>query len=74
MLSTPTRKDLLAIIGLKAFNVRQLVPDPADFCRPFSKREIDQNIDFLMANEMDRFVNGDLRDFWGDEAADRPPR
>jgi len=70
MLSTATRKDLLQSIGLKAYARSQIVPDPADFCRPFSKREIDQGIDFEMANEMDHFVNGDLRDFWGDEAAD----
>jgi hypothetical protein len=70
MLATQTRKDLIQALGLKGYAIRQYVPDPADFCRPFSKREIDQDIDFEMQNEMDRFVNGDLRDFWGDEAAD----
>jgi Domain of unknown function (DUF4157) len=70
MLSTALREDLLASIGLKEFASRQIVPDPADFCRPFSKREIDQFLDLEMANAMDHFVNGDLRDFWGDEAAD----
>jgi hypothetical protein len=70
MLATATRKDLVASLGLKGYAIRQLVPDASDFCRPFSAREIDQGIAFDAQNNMDHFVNGDLRDLWGDEAAD----
>ena len=70
ILHTDTRKALLASIGLKEFVTGHYVPNPADFCRAFSKREIAQDIDFQIANDMEQFVNGDLRDTWGDEAAD----
>jgi hypothetical protein len=70
MLSTALRKDLLASIGLRHRRRTQIVPDPGEFCQPFSKREIDQDLDFEIANEMDHFVNEDLRDLFGDEAAD----
>jgi hypothetical protein len=76
ILATPTRNGLLQIIGrrLDVDPIAQLLLVPpheaADFCRPFSRREIDQGLDFDIANAMDRFVNGDLRDFFGDEAAD----
>jgi hypothetical protein len=70
MLATETRKDLIQSLGLKGFANRQIVPDAADFCRPFSKREIDQGIDFHMQNVAEQFVNGFMRDTWGDEAAD----
>ncbi len=69
ILATATRKDLLQVIGLQHALASETVPDPGDFCRPFSKREIDQGLDFEYANAMDRFVNGDLREFFGDEAA-----
>ena len=49
MLHTVTRKDLLASIGLKEFVRGKYIPDAADFCRPFSKREIAQDIDFQVA-------------------------
>ena len=70
ILATNIRKDLLQSLGLKGILARQIVADPADFCRPFSPREINQGLDFEIANAMDHFVNGDLRDFFGDEAAD----
>jgi hypothetical protein len=79
MLSTALREDLLASIGVKyrrrvpilrLFDIPEFMPDPADFCKPFSKREIDQDLDFEYANAMDHFVNREMRDFWGDEAAD----
>ena len=70
ILPTATRKDLLQILGLRHALATEIVPDPADFCRPFSHREIYQGVDFEIANAMDHFVNGDLRDFFGNEAAD----
>ncbi|GAA4709182.1 eCIS core domain-containing protein [Phytohabitans rumicis] len=68
ILSTPTRKLLLEVLGFKERT--RLVPNPADFCRPFSQREIAQFVDFEMANDMERFVNDLLRDVHGDEVAD----
>jgi hypothetical protein len=80
MLSSPLREDLLASIGSKhrrrvpllraLFHIPGLLPDPGEFCKPFSKREIDQGVDFDTANLMDRLVNTDMREQWGDEAAD----
>ena len=80
MLSTPLRKDLLASIGYKSrrhvpiltslFNIPGILPNPSDFCKPFSAREIAQDLDFEMSNDMDRFINRDMRETWGDEVAD----
>ncbi len=70
MLSTALRKDLLASIGLRHRRRTEIIPDLGEFCRPFSQREINQSLDFEMANAMDHFVNGELREIWGNEAAD----
>jgi hypothetical protein len=80
MLSTPLREDLLATTGSKhlhrvpvlsrLFHIPGLLPETGDFCKPFSTREIDQGVDFDIANHMDHFVNNEIREFWGDEAAD----
>jgi hypothetical protein len=43
---------------------------PANFCKPFSPREIDEGLDVEIGFAMDYFVHGDLRDFFGDEVAD----
>jgi hypothetical protein len=69
ILATATREGLLQIIGLRHLPGSLIVPNPADFCRAFSRREIDQGLDFDTANAMDHFVHGDMW-LWGDEAAD----
>jgi hypothetical protein len=70
ILAPATRKNLLQVIGLRHVLATDIVPDPSDYCRPFSRREIDQGLDFDISNAMDRFINGDLRDFFGNEVAE----
>ena len=72
MLATATRRELVKELE-GAFDVSSAlarVLSGADFCKPFTPAELKAGLDLEIGTEMQRFVNEDIRDFFGDETAD----
>lgn len=66
ILATATRRELLGMLE-GTFVIK--IPPSSDFCKPFTKEELDEGLDLLIGNDMEHFVNEDIRDTYGDETA-----
>jgi len=69
-LATHTRRELIGILHIH-FEAEEYLKamESTNFCKPFTREEIDGSVDFTATNEMDHFINGDFRDLYGDETA-----
>jgi hypothetical protein len=70
ILAKTTREDLIQSLGLRGIAAAKIIPNPSDFCVPFSAREIAQGLADEASNDMDWFIHGDLQDFFGNETAE----
>jgi len=70
-LATPTRHELILIlrenVELKALDSAM---GPKNYCKPFTKEEIENGVDFNITNRIDHLINEEFRDHYGNEVAE----
>lgn len=63
------RKEILNKLREKPITFTIKPPPAKDFCKPFTKEELDEGLDIVLGTDMGRFINEDIIELYGNETA-----